>query len=103
MAGRATGVDCVEVAVRAEGVAVAVREDVADRDAAGVTAADEVVVRAAAEVSDGVRAPVVDDAAEALADVLDAPATDGAAVFAGAAVGEIARVTVTVSWLTAGW
>ena len=41
------------------------------------------------------------DAVDAVGEA--AGVTDGAAVFAGAAVGETARVTVTVSWLIVGW
>lgn len=82
--------------------------------AAGVYVELDVALEAAAGRAEGVDGAldvardVALDAAVGRADAVDAVGeaagvTDGAAVFAGAAVGEIARVTVTVSWLTAGW
>lgn len=110
-------------AVGRAGAAVVGRADVvgvadsAGRDvgrAAGVYVELDVALEAAAGRAEGVDGAldvardVALDAAVGRADAVDAVGeaagvTDGAAVFAGAAVGEIARVTVTVSWLTAGW
>ncbi|WP_443342540.1 hypothetical protein [Candidatus Corynebacterium faecigallinarum] len=111
----------VEVVGRA-GAAVVGRADVvgvadsAGRDvgrAAGVYVELDVALEAAAGRAEGVDGAldvardVALDAAVGRADaadvVDDAGFIDGAAVFAEAAVGEIARVTVTVSWLIVGW
>ena len=110
-------------AVGRAGAAVVGRADVvgvadsAGRDvgrAAGVYVERDVALEAAAGRAEGVDGAldvardVALDAAVGRADAVDAVGeaagvTDGAAVFAGAVVGETARVTVTVSWLIVGW